>query len=276
MKNIIIPVDFSVYSENALKVAAMLAKKYEYSLTLIHMLELPSGYSEHDSTYAKSIVFMLKFAEQKMEEFVKKDYLDGVSLKVIIKHFAVFSELGPIAEEQNSSLIVMGSHGKDYKNGEYLGSNTEKVVKNSKIPVLVIKKELKSIDFSKTVFVSDFKLESATAYKNVKKFYNEIGVNPKMLFINKPGADFVSTQEMEARFKAFLLEAEGNLDNLDAFDNYDDYTVVDGVNHYTEDHQISLVSIATHGKSNISKFFTDSVSLDITNETILPVLTVLM
>lgn len=276
MKNIIIPVDFSIYSENALKVASMLAKKHEYSLTLIHMLELPSGYSEHDSTYAKSIVFMLKFAEQKMEKFLEKDYLEGLSIKVIIKHFALFPEIGPIAKENNSSLIVMGSHGKDYQNGEYLGSNTEKVVKNSNIPVLIVKQELKDIDFSKSIFVSDFKLESAEAYKNAKKFFNEIGVKPKMLFINKPGGGFVSTKEMNIRFKEFLMESEGNLDSLDSFDNYDDYTIIDGVNSYVEDHNISLISVATHGKSNISKFFTESVSLDLANETILPVLTVLI
>ncbi|MGY5350995.1 universal stress protein [Wenyingzhuangia sp. IMCC45533] len=276
MKNIIIPVDFSIYSENALKVAAMLAKKHGYGLTLIHMLELPSGYSEHDSTYAKSIVFMLKFAEQKMNTFVEKDYLEGITIKVIIKHFALFPEIGPIAEENNSSLIVMGSHGKDYQNGEYLGSNTEKVVKNSKIPVLVIKNELKDIDFSKSIFVSDFKLESAKAYVNAKKFFNEIGVVPKLLFINKPGSGFVSTKEMDTRFKEFLMETEGSLASLDSFENYDDYTVVDGVNSYIEDHGTSLLAVATHGKSNISKFFTDSVSLDLANETVLPVLTVLI
>ncbi len=276
MKNIIIPVDFSIYSENALKVAAMMAKKYDYSLTLIHMLELPSGYSEHDSTYAKSIVFMLKFAEQKINQFIAQDYLEGINIKVIIKHFTLFPEIGPIAKENNSSLIVMGSHGKDYQNGEYLGSNTEKVVKNSKIPVLVIKKELDNIDFSNSVFVSDFKIESAEAYKNAKKFFTEIGVEPKLLFINKPGSGFVSTKDMNIRFKEFLTEAEGNLDSLDLFNNYDDHTVVDGVNSYIEDHGASLISIATHGKSNISKFFSKSVSLDLANETTLPVLTVLI
>lgn len=276
MKNIIIPVDFSKYSEYALKVAAKLAKDHDASLTLIHMLELPSGYSDHDSTYTKTLVFMIKFAEKKMEEFIQKEYLEGVKISVIIKHFTLFTEIGEIAEQNNSSLIVMGSHGKDYYSDSYLGSNTEKVVKNSKIPVIVIKQELDTIDFKNTVYVSDFKSESVHAYKKAKVFFNLIGVQPKLLFINIPGGGFVSTREMNQRFHAFLMEAEGNLENLNQFANYDDYSIVDGVNSFVEDNDISLISVATHGRSNISKFFNKSPSLDLANKTILPVLTVLI
>lgn len=276
MKDIIIPIDFSVYSEYALKLAAKLAKKHKASLTLIHMLELPSSYSEHDSEYAKNLVFMIKFAEKRMEEFIQKEYLEGVLVSVIIKHFTLFTEIGIVAEKNNSSLIVMGSHGKDYHSESYLGSNTEKVVKNSKIPVLVIKQDLPSLDFTKTVYVSDFKQESVDAYKKAKTFFSLIGVQPKLLFINKPGGGFVSTKEMQLRFNNFLLAADGNLDNFNQFVNYDDYTVVGGVNSYIEDYNTNLLSIATHGRSNISKFFHKSASLDLANETTLPVLTVLI
>lgn len=276
MKNIIIPVDFSKYSEYALKTAAVFAKKYKSKLTLIHMLELPSSYSQHDSSYSKSIVFMLKYAQEKMNEFIQKDYLEGITINVIIKHFALFPEIGEIAEQNNASLIIMGSHGKDFHTDSYLGSNTEKVVKSSKIPVLVIKQELKDFSFKNSVFVSDFKLESANAYKKAHKFFNLIDVKPTLLFINKPGSGFVSTKEMNIRFREFLMETEGNLDSLERFANYDDYSVVDGVNSFTDDFDTSLISVATHGKSNISKFFYNSVSLNLANKTILPVLTVLI
>ena len=41
MKKILVPTDFSVQAENALKVAAQLAKKYQGEIYLLHMLELP-------------------------------------------------------------------------------------------------------------------------------------------------------------------------------------------------------------------------------------------
>ncbi|NJB83711.1 universal stress protein [Wenyingzhuangia aestuarii] len=276
MKNIIIPVDFSKYAEYALKAAAKFAKKQNSTLILVHMLEMPTGYSDHDSDYGKTIVFLIKYAEKKMQKFIEKDYLQDVKIQVIIKHFALFPEIGDLAEEHNASLIIMGSHGISEHNDTFLGSNTEKVVRNSPIPVLVIKEELPSIDFKNSVFVSDFKMESVKAYQKAKNFFKSINVKPTLLFINKPDGGFVSTSEMNARFENFLMKADGNLDNLDAFANYDDYTVASGVRYFADENDISLISVATHGKSSLSKFFNKSISLDIANKSTRPVLTVLI
>ncbi|MDO6737411.1 universal stress protein [Wenyingzhuangia sp. 2_MG-2023] len=276
MKNIIIPVDFSKYSEYAVKAAAMLAKKHSGNLTLVHMLEMPTGYSDNGGDHNKAMVFMLKFAEKKFETFVDKDYLEDLEVNIIIKHYALFPEIGTLAEEQNADLIVMGSHGVSNHNDYFLGSNTEKVVKTSKIPVLVIKEELHDIEFTNSVYVSDFKLESIEAYLKAQAFFNMIDVKPTLLFVNKSDGGFVSSREMESRFEDFLMEAHGNLDNLEYFENYDDYTVLEGVNYFVEKNDISLVSIATHGKSSLSKFFNHSISLDIANHLKKPVLTLLI
>ncbi|ANW96000.1 hypothetical protein AXE80_06770 [Wenyingzhuangia fucanilytica] len=276
MKKIIIPVDFSEFSEYALKTAAQLAKKHTSELILVHMLEMPLAYSTHDSEYSKSIVFMIKHAEKKMEEITSKKYLKGITIKVIIKHFTVFPEIGDLAIDQEASLIVMGSHGVNHQHSTFLGSNTEKVVRNSKIPVLIVKDELKNVDFKNAVFVSDFKMESVNAYLKAKDFFNLINVKPTLLFINKPDGGFVSTAEMKYRFENFLMKADGNLDNLKYFANYDDYTVLHGVKYYADENNIDLIAIPTHGKSSISKFFNQSVSLDIANKSSYPVLTVLI
>ncbi|MGY5353817.1 universal stress protein [Wenyingzhuangia sp. IMCC45467] len=275
MKKIIIPVDFSEYSEFALKAAAQLAKKHSSEIILVHMLEMPLAYSTHDGEYGKTIVFMIKHAEKKMESLTSKDYLKNITLKVIIKHFTVFPELGDLAIEQEASLIVMGSHGAN-QHDSFLGSNTEKVVRSAKIPVLIVKEEIKNVDFKNTVFVSDFKMESVNAYLKAKAFFKLLDIKPTLLFINKPDGGFVSTSEMKSRFENFLLKADGSLENLAYFANYDDYTVVNGVKYYADENNVDLITIPTHGKSSISKFFNQSVSLDIANKSSYPVLTVLI
>lgn len=275
MKKIIIPVDFSEYAEYALKTAAQLAKNHHSELVLVHMLEMPTGYSTHDSEYSKSLFFMIKYAEKKMEQLTSEAYLKGITISVIIKHFAVFPELGELALEQGASLIIMGSHGAN-KQSSFLGSNTEKVVRSSKVPVLIVKEELKDITFKKAVFVSDFKMESVEAYLTAQSVFNILNIKPTLLFINKPDGGFVSTSEMNDRFKNFLLKADGHLDNLDYFVNYDDYTVESGVKYYADENNIDLICIATHGKSSLLQYFNHSVSLDIANKSTYPVLTVLI
>ena len=275
MKKIIIPVDFSEFSEYALKAAVQLAKKHQSEIILVHMLEMPLGYSNHDSDYGKTLVFMIKHAEKKMEAFTNQSYLKDIKINVIIKHFTVFPEIGDLAIDQDASLIVMGSHGSGH-HSSFLGSNTEKVVRNSKIPVLIVKEELKTVDFKNVVFVSDFKMESINAYLKAQEFFKLIHVKPTLLFINKPDGGFVSTAEMKYRFENFLMKADGNLDNLEYFANYDDYSVIQGVKYYADENNIDLITIPTHGKSSISKFFNQSVSLDIANKSSYPVLTVMI
>ena len=46
MKRILVPTDFSKYSEEATKVAAQIAKKYNSEVILLHMLELPQQASD--------------------------------------------------------------------------------------------------------------------------------------------------------------------------------------------------------------------------------------
>lgn len=276
MKNIIIPIDFSECSEHALKTGAMFAKKHKVSLTLVHMIEMPYGYSTHDSEHAKSVAFMLKFAEMNFKKFIDKDYLEDIDLKIILKHYALFPEIGNIAIEENADLILMGTHGITKYESLFSGTNTEKVVKSSSIPVLVVKKELQNIDFEKIIYVSDFKLESVKAYQKAKVFYNVLGIKPELLFINTPGNSFIATKDLETRIKTFLMNADGHLDNLDSFICYDDHTVLEGVDYFIEKNNTSLVTVATHGKSKLSNLFNHSVSIDIANHVETSVLTLLI
>lgn len=274
MKRIIVPVDFSKFSEYALKAAALLAKKVDGEITIVHMLELPMGYSTHDEYYGQSLVFMVKFAEKKIQELLSRDYLKDLNINAIIRHLRVFEEVSNVAEEKNADIIIMGSHGTTDVEDYVLGSNTEKVVRSSEIPVLVIKDHVENIEFDNAVFVSDFKTEAVAAYKKAMALFKILDIKPTLLFINKPDGGFISTNEMNYRFENFLLKADGNLKNMDLFVNYDDYSVEKGVYYYCKENKTNLICVPTHGRTSLSKFFNKSISLDIANKSILPVLTV--
>ena len=140
MKTIIVPIDFSEQSENALKVAASLSKKHGSEIIALHMLELNEAMiSSSEGFHPEQTVFLIKMAEKRINEFLDKPYLQGVKqVTPIIKHFKVFSEVNDIAEKHGADMIIMGSHGSDGLKEIFVGSNAETVVRNSEIPVLVI------------------------------------------------------------------------------------------------------------------------------------------
>ncbi|MBT8269949.1 MAG: universal stress protein, partial [Bacteroidia bacterium] len=127
MKKIIVPIDFSEHSEYALEAAAIIAQKHDAELLALHMLEISDAILTHNTGEQQSkAFFLLKLAEKRFDQFLEKDYLNGIKITPIVKHFKVFSEVNDVAKEQNADLIVMGSHGASGVKEFFVGSNTEK------------------------------------------------------------------------------------------------------------------------------------------------------
>ena len=86
MKKILVPTDFSEQAENALKVAAQLAKKHGSEIYLLHMLEIPL--QEIDAMNTPSALpeamFFMKLAEQKFEALLSKSYLKDIKVHMTI------------------------------------------------------------------------------------------------------------------------------------------------------------------------------------------------
>ena len=194
MKKIIIPVDFSEHSEYALEAAAQLAKKFDSELYVLHMLELSNMmYSSSVNDQFEEVAFYLKLAEKKFDKFLDKPYLKGIKITPIVKHFKVFGEVNEVAATHQADLVVMGSHGSSGFKEFMIGSNAEKVIRNAEIPVLIVKEQLNSVDFSKILFLTNFDKEMTNAFLHAKKIAAKFDTNLKLLNINIPTNQFKST-----------------------------------------------------------------------------------
>lgn len=272
MKKIIVPVDFSEYSEYALKTAAILAKKYDGEILALHMLEM-NEIILTDSHSQRETLFFLELAKKKFNDFLDKDYLKGVKVEPIVKHFKVFSEINEVAKEHNATLVVIGSHGTSGLREIFIGSNTEKVVRNSDIPVLVVKNKPKDDRLENVVFASNFAEESINAYREASKLFKLLDVNVHLLYVNVPGEQFMSSGEMRARVSEFLNKAEGSDANLDKANFVSDYSVEKGVLNYASQNRLDLIVIPTHARKGVAHFFSGSISEDIANHAERPVMT---
>lgn len=273
MKKIIVPIDFSKYSEYALEAAAILAKKNNAEILALHMLEMSNAvFTATGESQQPKMIFFLRLAEQKFKEFLKRDYLEGVSVTPIVKNFKVFSEVSEVAEEHGADLIVMGSHGVSGFTEVFVGSNTEKVVRHSKLPVLVIKQKPANLDFENVVFASDFSEESVCVYQRALETLGE-GSKVHLLYVNVPGEKFKSTAEMEQNVANFLMQAEGHMNNLNKVHYVSDYSIQKGIINFSNLFGADLIVMPTHGRKGLAHFFEGSISEDMANRANLPVMT---
>ena len=275
MKKIIVPVDFSKHSEYALKTAAFLAKKNDAEIIILHMLELLPDVTLTESVIEQQerVVFLIKLAENRFKKFIQKDYLKNLKVTPIIKHFKVFSEINEIADQEKADLIVMGSHGSSGFEELFIGSNTQKVIRHAKIPVLVIKNELTDVSFKEIVFACDFKDESIPAYKKTIKILKSFGDTIHLLYVNTPTENFKSSSEMEQTVVEFLENAEGNLNRLNDVTYYCDYSVEKGILNFSNVVGADLITVITHGRKGLTHFFKGSIAEDLANHATLPIIT---
>lgn len=274
MKRIIVPVDFSEYSEYALRTAAQLANKNDSEIFAVHMLELSDTIlTSVGEPYEPQAVFYLKLAEKRFNEFLNKAYLKGVKVTPVVKHFKVFSEINEVAKKHDADLIVMGSHGTSGVKELFIGSNTERVVRYTDIPVLVVKNKLAQIDFQVVLFACDFSEDSIKSYINAVNMFDKMGSKLYMVYVNLPNDRFKSSIEIEKRVVNFFTKADGNLDRMEDVHYVSDYSVEEGILNFSNKIGADLIAVPTHGKKGLAHFFQGSVGEDVANHSTLPVMT---
>lgn len=271
MKKILVPTDFSDNAENALKVAAQIARARKSELILLHMLELPSqgGDAIVTSHNIPELMLFKKVAIEKLDDLMDAEYLDGLEVSEIIQFEMAFDGIMNISKKNDVDLIVMGSHGASGFKEMFIGSNAEKVVRSSEVPVLIIKKEVQEFKVNSFVFASDFSEEIKKPFQKALEIADLFGAHIHLVRINTL-SNFTSTDSSNKIFEEFLKGS--NAKNYTTH-VYNDASVEKGVLHFAKSINADLIGICTHGRNGLSNFFNGSVSEDLVNHAMRPIIT---
>ncbi len=277
MKKILVPTDFSSHAEYALKVAAQIARKNNGEIYLLHMLELPhisDGIGESNAVGSGSdvpeVMFFMEKTRERFQEVLNEPYLQGIPIVEAIQFERAFDGIIKHSKKHNIDLIVMGSHGASGFREMFIGSNTEKVVRTSDIPVLVLKKEEGVFNPQNLVFASDFSDEIKKPFAKVAEFANAFSANLHLVYINTPN-DFKSTHAAEKLIHDFASHV--NLKNGYTTHVYNDINVEKGILHFANRVNADLIGMCTHGRKGLAHFFNGSISEDLVNHAVRPVIT---
>lgn len=270
MKRILVPTDFSEQAENALKVAIKIAKEHKSEIFVIHSMEMPLHLSTNSNSGSlPESLFFIKLAQKRFSELREKPYLDGLTLNESIGHNEIYEDIEVFCKNNNIDLIVMGSNGASGFKEMFVGSNTEKVVRTSNTPVLVIKNEHPDLTINDFVFATDFSEEGRGALDKAQKFARKVGAKMHLLYVNTPAGFKTSVQAQEI-MENFVrgMGVENYTLNI-----YNDTSVEKGILNFTQFINAQLIGMGTHGRKGISHFFNGSISEDMVNHANMPVIT---
>lgn len=271
MKKFLVPTDFSEQAYNAVKAATIIAKKSKAEIILLHILDLPQQGSDsiNRGTPIPEVMFFKNAAEKKLEELAKSEIFEGIRVSSSLILDRTSLGVTKSAENNDVDLIVMGSHGASGVKEYFVGSNTEKVVRNSDIPVLVIKGEVDKFEIKDFVFASDFSDGMKDSFKKALKFNKLLGANFHLLMVNTPN-NFKPTHVAEEILDEFLQDTTKEEYDLSI---YNDMNIEKGIINFSKKIDADLIGIATHGRTGLAHFFNGSISEDLVNHSPTSVIT---
>jgi nucleotide-binding universal stress UspA family protein len=279
MKKILVPTDFSKPAQIAVEVARDIAKKSGAELILLHVIEEATGGSfnvegqvnlEGSMEERMFTLELIKKAKKQMENLVNNSMFIGVRVKSELKIGTPFHGMRTIITDKKVDLVVMGTAGHTKVEEMIIGTNTEKVVRHSKCPVLTVHKkpskgEVKNIVYATAL--SKDEVPFANVVKQMQGLYEDSVVH--LVRINTPGnfqRDIVVKKYMEDFAKKQMLKNY-------TINIFNDLTEEDGIIYFADSIDADLIAMATHGRTGFAHVLAGSIAEDVVSHSKRPVLT---
>lgn len=275
MKKILVPTDFSASAEYAAKIAIALAKKAKAEIYFLH-LHLPLSSGGHAAMHGAATNKKkhqqhdhLGHVKGQLQSLVAKAEREGVSAKLALVLDDSRQQIEKSIKAFSIDLVVMGSHGVRGLR-EILGSNTQKLVRHSIAPVLVVKEKVKKLEIKNIVFASTFEEDVHKPFMKVIEFADLMDAKIHLLYVNTPFL-FKETDTTEANMKAFLKKCPRGTCTINIYNSLNEEI---GIQKFTKTIKADMIALTTHGRTGFMRMISHSITESLVNHSGVPVLSV--
>jgi nucleotide-binding universal stress UspA family protein len=285
IQNILVPIDFSKISIQAIETAMQLARRFGATIHLAHVRQF-----DYAGDFAAPVPPMVPFSfmpyEQNRERSVLKELNAlareyGVSSAMchVLGGAPPFDEICRVAQQIPADLVVMPTHGRTGLKHVFLGSTAERVVQHSPCPVLVTRgKALQSKSGSrftiKTILVPvDFSSCSREGLRYAIGSANDFGASIILLHATYLGyiysSEGTALYDIPALQQAARKDADRQMRNLVRSVNFggvkfetvftEGSPVLD-ICAFAKDHDVDVIITSTHGLTGFKHVLIGSIA----------------
>lgn len=278
MKKILVPTDFSKSAQIAADVARDIAKKSGAEITFLHVVEEASGSSfnvtgeinlGNNMEQKMFNLALIKKAKKQLETLLSNPALADVKAKGELRVGTPFHGMRTIITEKKVDLVVMGTAGHTKAEEMIIGTNTEKVVRQAKCPVLTVQKKPASTDFKNIVYATAMSKDEEVFARVVKRTQEMYNSTVHLVRINTPG-----NFQRDAVVKKYLNDFAKKLMLKDYTVNvFNDLSEEEGIIYFADSINADLIAMATHGRTGFAHVLAGSIAEDVVSHAKRPVLT---
>ena len=274
MKKILVPCDFSEPSHEAFKFALEIAAKNNSEVFVLHVIDFPAYY---ETTFgfqpipfdASTLKEIDEDAQRKFEKMKKTYAKKDANVMFAYVHGHVTVMISDFINRKKIDLVVMGTHGATGMREFFVGSNTEKIVRFSPVPVLAVRKAVSISSIRDIVFPTMPDLKQPELIKQVKLIQEFFKAKLHILYVNTLNnfkRDIEIKSEMEKFVKHYKLSDYTLNMRSDTYEQ-------DGIISFAHEIGADMIAMATHGRKGLAHFLIGSVAEDVVNHITCPIWT---
>lgn len=150
---IIVPIDFSPNSIKALDMAVSMASRKHGEIKLVHVIEMVYDFA---SQAANAMESMYRDGEKQMKALIKQYESAHVEMSYELIEGSTAVTVARIADEEEATLIVMGTQGASGLKKVLIGSTAVNIIREANCPVLIIPEKARLEDIQKVTLALEF------------------------------------------------------------------------------------------------------------------------
>jgi len=280
MKKILVPTDFSKHAQTSTDVAADIARRSGATLYLLHVVEeaTEGSFNVEGEVSTGSVtdrlynIRLINSARKQLEKAVNDPAYKDIRVDGLIRVGNPFHGMRTIVTENKVDLVVMGKSGKTKIQEMLIGSNTEKIVRLAKCPVLTVNKKPLRNDFKNIAYATAMEPDERVFARIVMRSQKMYDSTVHLVRINTPGdfqRDHIAKENMQKFAKGLGLKNY-------TLNVYNDINVEEGVIRFADSIDADMIAMATHGRTGFAHVIAGSVAEDVVGHAKRPVLTLVV
>lgn len=275
MKRILVPIDFSEESLNALNAAHSLAVDTDSDLLLLHIVEDPnietmkvSGETHYDPMDNIYVKLLLDKTRERLEAIVNDPKMSDLKINYKIEIGNPFSSIAENIASHEASLIFMGSSGASGLQEILVGSVADKTVRHATCPVIVVKGACEIKNIKDIVYATDLNEDHEQIIEDLKEMQSHFGA--KLHVIKVFDSMWTTVPEVKKRADEFV-DFFGLTDCTVAVKLSND--MAGAIMDYAAEIDAGMIAIGTHDRHGLLHLLAHHVSKNVVNHAHRPIWT---
>lgn len=262
MKTLLIPVDFTETSDNAVTFAAAWCRRYKYERVIL-LRTFYDNVFDHIVLSAEYAPVNQEYRQQERQEtMVRLESLSGrletllgeeIAVDTIVSEMPLLRAILGVIRDENPEMLLLGSDNYSYSSGSFIAGNLIPIVKASPVRVLVVPAGYAYKPVETALVPTDYnKMDVLDKFNNLET--SPLWSDTKLLVLNvDPKEKYLHPDEAFNKKEANLHEYLKNFRHEIHYSN--DKNIMNGILNFTREKDVQLI-VALRGKRSFLYYLT--------------------